>query len=301
MNGSNVLITGSSGFIGKKLVKKLLETGEINIAVTTRDTLGTQKLFGDKVRHILINDKKFKQDILDFSPEVVIHLASFSTSSDDIKSITNLIDSNLLFLTLLLDALKEVEIKLFINTGSFSEYIDNDAILSPAYLYSATKTASRSILKYYKKLSNFKLFTVTPYSVYGGISKSKKVIEIIFDSLDSKTPVMMTDGNQISDFIHVDDVVSFYSYILNNNGMIKDNGEYFLGTGRGVSIKNVAKIVENISGKKANILWGALRYRENDIMLATAPKVELEKELNWKHSLSLEDGILKMFNGGIND
>ena len=294
MTGRNILITGSTGLIGKNLVNSLIQADHFNIAITTRDASKTFELFDNKVKHIPTDNSLFKKSIEDFSPELVIHLAGFSTSNDKPDSIKELIDSNLNFFSLLLDSLKQTKVKYFINTGSFSEYKRNNRQLDPAYFYSATKTASRSILRYYQSIVNFRALTVTPYTVYGKYEKSKKIVELIYNSLYSSDPVEMTAGNQISDFIHINDVVSFYMELIDKVDLLEDNNEYFLGTGKGTSLKDVASIFEELSGKKPNIAWGALDYRPNDVMLAKFSEKNSCKIIKWKSSISLKEGIKMM-------
>ena len=47
--------------------------------------------------------------------------------------------------------------------------------------------------------------------------------------------------------------------------------DYHLGTGKGLSIRGLAKMMEKKYKKKCNIAWGALPYRVNDVMYAVAP------------------------------
>ena len=178
MNGNRILITGSTGAIGTGLLKTLLDSGYYSIAVTVKEKQANDSIFGPAVTHIDYNNIiTFRDEINKFSPEVVLHLASYSTNNDDEDSIQNLIDSNIVFLSRLFDALRSSELKLFINTGSFSEYTYNYNSLNPAYFYAATKTASRSIVSYYKNLLKIKCCTIVPYTIYGGKSKTKKVFD----------------------------------------------------------------------------------------------------------------------------
>ena len=116
-----------------------------------------------------------KEKIIEFKPEIVIHLASYLSASDQFVDILKLIDANLLFLSKLLNAVSEIHLDLFINTGSFSEYRNGDEELIPAYFYAATKTASRSIVDYYSNNYGFKQTTIIPYTIYGGNDSQKKL------------------------------------------------------------------------------------------------------------------------------
>jgi CDP-paratose synthetase len=296
MNGKrNLLITGATGFIGEPLVKELVTCSENKIAIVVRDLEKSYRMFGDNIVYIEYEKENFKQNIINFNPEMVIHLAAYSTANDDLKNIKKLIDTNILFLSILLNALSKTKIKLFLNTGSFAEYYYNDNVLSPAYFYSATKTAGRSILHYYHNLHGMKFCTVVPYTVYGIGNRKKKIIDIIFDSLDNDKTVKMTEGKQLSDFIYISDIIDFYMLIINNPHLVKNAEDYHVGTGKAYSLRDIASIVEKISNKTTNITWGGLEYRPLDMMRAIAPIYKLEKELNWKSMIDIERGIELMW------
>jgi nucleoside-diphosphate-sugar epimerase len=207
---------------------------------------------------------------------------------DDYNSLNKLLNSNIQFFCRLLDALKETNLKLFINTGTFAEYYKGDDTFDPAYLYAATKTASRFFLDYYSKVYNFKQATVVPYTIYGGNDTQKKVIDIIYDSIDSETPVDMSPGEQVLDFIHIDDVVNFYLTLLDKINDLPEKSNFKLGTGIGHTLKDVASIIESITGKKTNINWGGKEYRKSDVMYAVADKPET---ILWNYKIGIEQGI----------
>ncbi|MFW2585277.1 NAD-dependent epimerase/dehydratase family protein [Aliarcobacter butzleri] len=285
-----ILVTGATGFVGKYLIQKL-KNFDIRIIVRNINTnypKDTQIVYSEE--HLDL----FEKNVKSYNPNIVIHLASYLTSSDDISSIRNIIDSNILFPSILLESLKSTDLELFINTGSFAEYYYNDGIENPAYFYSASKIAIKPIIKYFKNIQGFKTINIIPYTIYGGKSKSKKVIDFIIESIDNKFPLDMTNGEQILDFIHIDDVVDFYIHCINNINLLKDEENYFIGTGKGTSIKELSNIIENLTNRKTNINWGAKKYRTLDIMRAIAPIYKLERELNWKPKISLENGLKKI-------
>ncbi len=285
-----ILVTGATGFVGKHLIQKLRDF-DVRFVVRNINTEYS------KDRQIVYNDEKldvFQKDVKSYNPKIVIHLASYLTSSDDISSIKNIVDSNILFTSILLESLKSTDLELFINTGTFAEYYYNDGKENPAYFYSASKIAIKPIIKYFKNIQGFKTINIIPYTIYGGKSKSKKVIDYILDSLDSKLYLEMTNGEQILDFIHIEDVTDFYVHCVNNINLLKDEEDYHLGTGKGTSIKELSNIIEDLTNKKANINWGSKEYRTLDIMRAIAPIYKLEKELNWKPKVSIKDGIKKI-------
>jgi nucleoside-diphosphate-sugar epimerase len=283
-----ILITGATGFVGSHLLPKLLNENSHTIKILVRNYTN---LFNREMQ-ILIDENmnQLKRELESFVPEIIVHLASYLSSGDDSTSIRKTVESNILFTSILLEALKNKPIKLFINTGTFAEFRFNDGRLDPAYFYSASKSAARHIIKYFQNIIGFKLINIIPYTIYGGTSRSKKVIDYIIDSLDSAAPVEMTAGEQVLDFIHIDDIVNFYLYCIRNIELIEDGMDYHLGTGKGTSVRQLAELVEIKSGKRANIKWGARHYRPTDIMKAIAPLENINK-IGWGPQIEINIGL----------
>lgn len=287
----DILITGATGFVGRHLIPSLLQNKNNHLILVVRNIEKAKFLFGsNQIDYISTSNLN---DIQQHSPTHVIHLAAHLTSKDDNASMEKLIDANIVFGTKLLNILKTIEsIQLFINFGTFAEYRLGPMEINNAYLYSATKTAFKAILSFYAALSNYKYININPYSIYGGIDSQKKVIDYLKDSLNSTEPIKMSGGEQILDFIHINDVVSLIEFILQHSKMFIENPttEYHLGTGKGTSIRELSQVIEKIYHKKSNIQWGGLPYRPRDIMYAVAPIAQL-LEMGWKPQITLEIGL----------
>lgn len=294
-----ILITGVTGMVGNNLLKQLLALDLMvcEIAVLVRDK-ESFKLFPETykcVEYISSLEIDCKKEIIKFNPEVVIHLASYLTSKDDEDSIDQILFSNINFGVNLLNALEDTQIKCFINVGSSAEYLHNDGELRSAYLYAASKTAFRPILKYYSDKIGFKWINVIPYTIYGGNDRQKKVLDYIISSLYAKKAIPMSGGEQVLDFIHIDDVVDFFITLLNNIDNISNEYiEFHLGTGIGISIKELSSIVEQVYNKPTHINWGELPYRKMDVMQAIAHTSKNKDILNWEAKVDIRNGIYKM-------
>ncbi|MDR0754078.1 MAG: NAD(P)-dependent oxidoreductase [Prevotellaceae bacterium] len=290
-----ILITGATGFVGKHLIPQLANTCiEAEILTVNRNVEKAKNMFKNiKCKHILSNDY---ESIMKFNPEIVIHLATLSTSRNNMEIIRPMIEANIIFGVNLLSVLSKCSnLKLFVNTGSFAEYRTGTDKPNAAYLYAATKSAFRSFVDYYSNLAGFKYITAVPYTVYGSNDTAKKIIDYIRESLSTQSPVKMTKGEQILDFIHVSDVANFFVKLIENAQNIIEkmpNGEnFYVGTGVGTKIRDLAKLIENAENKKCNIEWGALPYRQMDIMYAIAPIEKNNIIIDWKSKISIEEGI----------
>jgi nucleoside-diphosphate-sugar epimerase len=285
-----ILITGASGFVGSFLVPKLIENNYKILVISRSPELISDK-YGEKVIACKVENEEV---ISKFSPEIAVNLATFSTASDDLESQKKMIDANIIFLSRLLHVLKFSKNILFINTGTFAEYFSNNNELDPAYFYSATKTAGRYLIKYYSQAYSFKTVHVTPYSLYGPKDARKKLIHFLIDSLNTKTPIKTTKGEQVLDFLYITDLIDLYMKIIEKSDLIEDGVEFKGGTGIGTSVKDLVSIIEKITNKTANIEWGALPYRKRDTMMAIANSNTAETILNWKPRYNLEQGLKQM-------
>lgn len=112
------------------------------------------------------------------------------------------------------------------------------------------------------------------------------------DSLESQEPIKMSAGEQVLDFIHIDDVVSFINYVICHLPLVVQQPfvDYHLGTGKGLSIRGLAEMMEKKYKKKCNIAWGALPYRINDVMYAVAPIGRLI-DLGWQPRCELDKNL----------
>lgn len=287
----NLIITGATGTIGSTLVETLLALNH-TIIVIVRNLEKSTQLFSNRVTHVVFDGADFSHNLTHYNAEIVIHLASLSTSQDDKKNMIDLIDSNIVFVSLLLDTLRNSPLKLFVNAGSFSEFHTNNGTIDPTYFYSATKTASRFIIDYFSKTNAFTFVNAILYSVYGKRGEQKKIFDHMMDAIESHEPVAMSNGFQILDFIHIDDVIHFYLLLIESyTNLSNQYNEYHIGTGKGTSIRELAQICQEQCHVTPNIKWGALQPRTRDTVIATADTQNAFKEIGWKAAIFLKTGI----------
>lgn len=288
-----IAITGATGYVGRNLLPVLqAAVQEADILVVSRDLDAAKQLF-PKVKHCSVDALEM---VTDFNPEIVLHMATLSTSADKTDIIEPMIEANILFGVKMLDAVKQCDaLKLFVNIGSFAEYRLGIEQQKAAYLYTATKSAFRHFVDYYAESYHFRYLTLVLYTVYGGVDLRKKIIDYVFDALDAAEPVKMTAGEQCLDFVHVSDVVSALVTTVTDCDNLCNNlpqgAELHIGTGKGTTIRAMAEMVAQTTGKQLNVAWGALPYRPLDVMKAIAPVSKQPKAWTWKAKTTLSDGI----------
>lgn len=293
-----ILITGATGFVGKNLIPKLLKDNHEIFEITIEPEV-SEKLFLNKTERFYYSKKSsyyLENKIHKFSPELVIHLASFLTANDDHETMQKLLEANIMFTCEVLNSIKNTKINWFFNVGSFAEYYYGNSVLSPAYLYAATKTASRTFVDYYSSVYDFQYITIVPYTIYGGNDSQKKIIDLIYDSLFTKQAIDLSPGEQILDFINLEDVTDFFIDLINNLPKVSNKTTFHLGSGKGYTLRQLTYLIEKITNKSANINWGGKDYRPRDVMYAVANISEQYRTFNWKPQISLEQGIREYLN-----
>lgn len=294
-----ILITGGTGYVGETLIPYLLSQGFMDITLLVRNMDKAKSMFKDcSISYISTQSENWSHEVIECSPDIVLHMATLFTGKCDAENAKEIINTNVLFTTLLLEALSHTNCNHFVNIGTFTEYLYGDGKFFPNNLYSASKTAVRPIIQYYQTLSTWKWTNIIVYSPYGKRNKNKKVLDYLLDALNSPTPIKFSGGEQILDFIHVNDIADFFTILFTK--MYKEAWNYnfielHLGSGCGHSIKEIAQIMEKLSGKKVNAIWGALPYRKFDTMHAVAPIGRNIELLGWRSKIDIKEGIHKFY------
>lgn len=278
-----VLVTGGTGYLGQALLP-LLKGYQVDLLVRDKS----------KATHLDCHNL-FTADELTANTEydVVVHLAAFISSARDASTSKLLVESNISFPT---DLLSKIQIRkngIFIDTGTFAEkWYGNKYGIS--YLYAETKKAFKCLASYFCKVNGVNYVRVIPYTIVSEKRQKGKILDLLINSTESDTSIPITEGQQILDFVHRDDVARLYRDIIDSESYEKlDQRSIDCCTGVGRSIRSVANVVETILQKKCNLDWGKVPYREQDIMYAVGDPSDAFELFGWKACLSLESTIRK--------
>jgi nucleoside-diphosphate-sugar epimerase len=289
-----LLVTGTTGFIGKHLVKRLLdEKHELHAIVRpSTDTAALENItpyvFTDDV--VALTDYMRTQQF-----DGVVHLASLFLAKHESTDVKNLIDSNVLFSTLLLEATAKSETRWFINTGTFWQHYESKPY-SPVNLYAATKQAFQDISEYYLGVSTVNFVTIKLSDTFGPGDTRAKIFNLWAKISQSGEMLDMSPGEQIIDISYIDNVVDGFVRMIEL--LSRDDKREFAGksfavsSGQRMSLKELAAVFEKTTGKTLNINWGTKPYREREVMV---PWETGEPIPGWTSKVSIEAGIAKVF------
>jgi nucleoside-diphosphate-sugar epimerase len=293
-----IIVAGITGFIGSHLYQKLLKEKHNIFAIIRSNKVKEELEQKGIVCFVDINNSM--NELLNFFSEVkadgVVHLASHFSVEHKSQDINDLIDSNVLFSTRILEAAIKSQVKWFINTGTFWQHYQNKRYL-PVNLYAATKQAFEDIAKFYLDTSGINFVTLKLNDTYGPADKRKKILNVWMNCIQTGEALDMSEGEQLIDITYIDDVVDAYVTmikLLENDTSSSLKGKFFaVSSSKPLKLKELAKIFERISSGKLNINWGAKPYRSREVMI---PWNQGKSIPGWKPRVSLEEGIKRFIN-----
>ena len=284
-----ILITGSSGFIGKNLIDSLLSEYKI---------IGLIKKKGkSKIKHITkdiseVTSKDFKNIFC------VIHLAAI-TDPKICKDFPNqCIATNVLGTQKILEASRKNNCKVIYASTSHvygipkKIPISETASVSPTSIYAGSKLAGEILCESYHKQFDMDISIVRIFSVYGPKSNNHCVLPSIVKQMKNSNVIKLGNINSKRDFIFISDIVDAFKIILKN---IDGFNIYNVGTEKSYSIKEICKKFEKLYGEKIIIKNNLEQNRKIDAKNIICDATKLKK-LGWKSKISLDEGLKKMIN-----
>jgi nucleoside-diphosphate-sugar epimerase len=278
-------ITGVTGFLGSHLARALVRRGwEVHgLKRSTSDLSRLRDLAGRLTLHDV--DRGPLDGLLPArKPDAVIHLATNYGRQDEPAS--HVVAANVVFPLALLEWAVRGGVRTFVNAAT-TYTLD--------YKYLQAYTLSKQQFAEWARLRTppgMRFVNLRLYHPYGpGDHASKFVPQMIRSCLASDGDIALTPGEQRKDFLYVQDVVSAVHTLLETPGRLP-GGFVTLdcGSGRAVSVREFVETVHRLSGSRSALRFGALPYRENEIMFSQADPAAL-RALGWEPRVSLEQGI----------
>lgn len=281
-----IVITGINGFLGSYLASFLNQ--DYHVVGLVRDIHSNSRLINCNYP-LFKSDSKSITDLFNrFEIHAVIHTATVYKPK---FSIEELLQTNLLLPILLYEKANQYNVKAFINTDTFFNFENSK------YDYLNSYTLSKqNCLSWLKSIGgSCKLINMKLHHIYGPNDAEGKFVTTILNKLkNNETSIALTLGQQKRDFIFISDVCDAYKIVLDNIVNFKEEGnfkEFEVGTGESISIADFLLKAKELSGSSSNLEFGALPYRENEIMDAKANNNML-LQLGWFPKTNLNSGIL---------
>jgi UDP-glucose 4-epimerase len=237
MNNEKILVTGSSGYIGKSLVKKLLS---LNYSVT-----GISRSPSGIIHENFIEISKNIDNALSLEfYDIVFHMAGIGYSYKDLPAgEVESLDYNIL--NCVLKAIVTPHKTTFFYPSSASVYyiqnsdpIKEDSLLNPSNEYGLSKLKSENRVKKFSEEYNMNYIIGRIFNTYGGLNDRLSLLEK-FKNCIITGESMPYFPNMVRDFIHINDVALAAIFLVN-----KERGVFNIGTGVATKLSDLVLVLE---------------------------------------------------------
>lgn len=310
-----ILVLGGAGYIGSHVVKDLLNN---NLDVVVYDDLSTgckENLFSQaEFIHGNILDYTALLSAMKKNIDAVILLAGKKAVGESMENPAKYAQNNLCGNINVLNAMQEANVNKIVFSSSAAVYgapqylpLDEQHPINPMSFYGFTKAEMEKYLQWYDSLKGIKYVSLRYFNAVGydedgdikGLEKNpQNLLPIVMETLNGTRASMSVygtdydtrDGSCIRDYIHVTDLADAHTkaihYLNKNNKSQLVN----LGTQTGISVLEMLKKTEELTGKK--IPYTIAPRRSGDPAIVTASAKKAKEILGWQASHSNLDNII---------
>jgi nucleoside-diphosphate-sugar epimerase len=279
---NNVLITGSSGFVGKALISEL-----------QKENISAQGI--DIADGFDITDFSTLEKLADI--DCIVHLAAKSFVPDSFIKPLDFYQTNISgTLNVLELARKHNASVIFFSSYLYGapEYlpVNEEHRLDPHNPYAQSKLISESLCHAYHRDFGVPVIIFRPFNIYGKNQNSDFLIPTIIKQCESGL-IRLKDSRPKRDYIHVSDVAKAICLAIKRQN---SNLEIFnLGTGTSFSVKEIVELIINNFAKVIKVEYDN-EQRKNEVLDCYADITKMKNYFGWAPQISLEEGLKRILN-----
>jgi len=272
-----ILVTGSSGFIGKKIVKRLDKLGVIT------DSNNSERI-----------DLQNKEQVMKLdSADMVIHLGG-KTPQNELKW-SEYFDNNVIGTLNVLEYCIQKKVKKMIYVSSYvygnPKYcpIDENHPINPHNAYTESKYLGERLCEFYCNRSDLNLIILRPFNIFGESMRDGFLITNLINSVKTGKKATIINKNSKRDFLYVDDFVDLIVKLINYDFKFE---VFNVGAGISYSFEEIIKKIERITSQKINV-----DYKENKEIFIddiTSDISKIKNKINWQPKIEFDEGLEKM-------
>lgn len=293
--GKTVVITGSNGFIGSHTAKHLLNAGYQVIGV---DIGSTSNVLGVEYKQLNLLSDDIDELLDEYSPYALIHCAGMADVNYSMQHPDSDFFMNVMMTRKILYAVKEKKTSMrMLYMSSAGVYgnpqklpIEENAERRSISPYALHKTIVEDICEYFNRQYSLDIRVLRIFSAYGNGLKKQIFWDMGQKIKNTGKLSLFGSGNETRDFIHIDDLTSVISLILEAEQ--EKNAVYNVANGKEVSIRQVAELFCDTLGKPREIISFSNENREGNPSNWCAD-ISKVKKLGYVSQVTLSEGIRK--------
>ena len=306
LKSKRILVTGAGGFIGSHLVEELVKIGaqvKAFVHYNSRNDWGMLELLP---REIFKEVEVIAGDIQDVfftkravkECEVVFHLAALIGIPYSYIAPQSYIDVNVQGTLNILQACLDENVEKIVHTSTSEIYgtakyvpIDENHPINPQSPYAASKVAADKLAETYYLSFGLPVAIIRPFNTFGPRQSARAVIPTIISQALMNNRVKLGNLDPIRDLTYVKDTV--YGFLAVENTKESVGNVTNIGTGRGVAIGELIKIISKIIGKElqVEIKKNRLRPEKSEVMELICDYSKAKEITGWEPQYSLEEGL----------
>lgn len=295
-----ILVAGGAGYIGSACTEYLLDKG---YDVTVLDALFTGHRDAVDPRATFVQadlaDRETVTELCKKSRfDAVMHFAAFSLVGESMKEPAKYFRNNLCNAINLADAAVAGGVKAFVFSSTAATFgtpesvpIDENAPQKPINPYGESKLCFEKVLDWYSRVYGMKYVALRYFNAAGATElhgedhrPESHLIPLILQTIRGKRDKLMLygddydtpDGSCIRDYIHILDLAQAHELALR----APESGHYNLGTGNGLSVKEIIAAAEEVTGKKVAYEIAPRRAGDPPRLIACSDRAK--RMLGWK-------------------
>jgi len=287
---STVLVTGANGFIGRHCLPLLVAKGYDVHAIARRKPATSLRGVNWHEVDLLLPGAP-SELIHRVRPDFLLHLGWYAVPGKFWEARENVewVRASLE----LFSAFSANSGKRAVAAGSCAEYeinsgecVEGKTPLLPATLYGTCKHALGSILTSFSQHTGFSSAWGRIFFLYGPHEEPSRLVAYVVQSLLRAEPALCSDGNQVLDFMHVEDAASAFVALLESTV----EGPVNIASGRAVAVRDLLQEIGAQLGRPELIRLGA-RGPGSGASHIWANTEKLKKEVDWKPRYDLASGM----------
>jgi UDP-glucuronate 4-epimerase len=319
------LVTGSAGFIGFNLSRKLLERGDNIIGIDNHNDYYDPKIKDERLKLLkkysnyshykvdLSNKEGLEEVFKKYNFEKVINLAAQAGVRYSMKNPLAYINSNIVGFAYVLENCLNYKVEHLVYASTSSVYgantkmpfSEHDCTNHPLSVYAASKKSNELMAHTYSYLYKLPTTGLRFFTVYGPWGRPDMALfKFTKNILEGKPIEVFNHGKHTRDFTYIDDIVDGVIKTLDNNATNNSDWDsnqpdpatskvpwriYNIGNNKPVQLMDYIRALENILGKKAKINFLALQ--PGDVQDTYANVDNLVKKFNYKPSTPVIEGV----------
>jgi UDP-glucose 4-epimerase len=292
-----VFVTGGAGFIGSHVVSALLRAGH-EVTVLDNLTTGHADAVPPSVDFIQgdLRDEANLQGWLG-GHDAVVHLAALVPVPTSVRRPVEFAENNVVNTVRLLEAMHQTGVSRIVFSSSATVYglpeslpLREDAPLGvQSNPYGATKVSAEAFVAAYQRLYGIDATILRYFNPYGPNElcepETHLVPNVIRNALAGKPVPVYWQGEQVRDYIYVEDLAEAHVAVLGIAGLTTFN----VGSETGVKVNDVLKAVEAILGTRLQI--DDRGERPGDVPALYASSQRLREATGWQAKVGLDEGL----------